>query len=116
MNCIFTGTSDHEIERVAGVNRGAAPMTGTAVGNELPRAVPSGGMGRVIQRTWLQRNRDWVTLTLLAVTCTIALLSASNDAPQVPKINEGRIVVSTVKQGQIDDFIPLGARATLCYA
>ncbi len=121
VNCILGGASDHEIERVASVNRCVAPMTGAAVGTELPRttpfpnrpgAVPPGGMDRVIQRTWLQKNRSWVGFTVLAGACTIALLSVNRDATRVLNINEGRIVASTVKQGNFDDFIPVRAQVT----
>ncbi len=96
-------------------------MTGTAAETELPRttpfpgrpgAVPSAGMDRVIQRTWFQKNRSWVAFALLAAMCSIALVSVSRDARRVLNINEGRIVVSTVKQGQFDDFIPVRAQVT----
>jgi hypothetical protein len=120
--CIgFLGGINHEIERVAGSNRGAASMTGTAAEAELPRAtpfsgrpgpVPAAGMDRVIRRTWVQKNGRWVAFAVLAVVCTFALLSVNRNAPQVLRINEGRIVASTVQQGQFDDFNPVPAQVT----
>ncbi len=120
--CIgFWGGSKNETKRIVGVNSGAAPMTGTVAEAELPRTTPfpgrpgtapAGGMDRDIQRTWVQKNGRWVGFGLLAAVCTFALLSVGRDAPQVLKINEGRIVVSTVTQGQFDDFIPVRAQVT----
>ena len=73
-------------------------------------------MDRAIQRTWLQKNGRWALISLAAITCTMALLCVSRDSPRVLNINEGRIVVSTVKQGQFDEFIPVRAGHTAVHA
>lgn len=107
--------------RRRGAGHGVASMTGATIEPGPPRPTPfpgrpghapSGGMDRVIRRNWLQKNGSWVAVGLVALVCTLALLWISRDSPRVLKINEGRIVVSTVRQGQFDDFIPVRAQVT----
>ena len=98
-------------------------MTGMTAEAKLPRAtpfprrpgpVPTGGMDRIIQRTCVQENGRWVAFAVLAAVCTVALLSVNRNAPQIVRINEGRIVVSTVRQGEFDDFTPMARKCRHC--
>lgn len=69
-------------------------------------------MDRLIERGWLHRYRSHVAIGTLALLCSTALLWVTRDAPRVLRINEGRIVVSTVTHGNFDDFIPVRAQVT----
>jgi len=65
------------------------------------------GMDRVIEKTWWQKHRKQLTWAVAVVLAIIVFLFLKPDAGRALKVENDRIVVSTVDFGRFDDYIPV---------
>ena len=65
------------------------------------------GMDRIIEKTWWQKHRRHLTWAAMAVLALAAFLFFKPDAGRALKVENDRIVISTVDFGQFDDYIPV---------
>jgi HlyD family secretion protein len=75
--------------------------------NDGPRSHDQSGMDRVIEKTWWQKHRNHLTWAAVAVLAITAFLFFKPDAGRALKVENDRIVVSTVDFGRFDDYIPV---------
>ena len=65
------------------------------------------GMDRIIEKTWWQEHRKHLTWAGVAVLVIAVFLFLKPDAGRALKVENDRIVVSTVDFGRFDDYIPV---------
>jgi len=65
------------------------------------------GMDRVVEKTTWQKYRKPVTWGVIALLALILFWYFKPDAGRVLRVQNDRIVVSTVSTGEFDDYIPV---------
>lgn len=77
-----------------------------------PQGRAQSGMDRVIEKSTWQKYRKPLTWGVLAVLALLLFLYFKPDAGRALKVQNDRIVVSTVTVGEFDDYIPVRGQVT----
>ena len=80
--------------------------------NQTPNSRRQAGMDRVIERTTWQKYRQPASWGLAVLFAAMALWFFMPDAGRALKVQNDRIVVSTVSVGEFDDYIPVRGQVT----
>jgi len=83
------------------------PGSGGDGNAQLRSSRSQSGMDRIVEKKWWEKNRKpafWFILALLAIT---AFMYFKPDGGRALKVENDRIVVSTVTRGEFDDYIPV---------
>jgi HlyD family secretion protein len=72
-----------------------------------PNTRRQSGMDKVIEQTPWQKNRKKIIWAAMAVIAVLVFLYIKPDAGRALKVQNDRIVISTVTTGQFDDYIPI---------
>lgn len=80
--------------------------------NQKPNSRRQAGMDRVIEKTTWQKYRKPATWGLAALLAAMVLWFFMPDAGRALKVQNDRIVVSTVSVGEFDDYIPVRGQVT----
>jgi len=80
--------------------------------NQTPNSRRQAGMDRVIEKTTWQKYRTPASWGLAVLFAAIVLWFFMPDAGRALKVQNDRIVVSTVSVGEFDDYIPVRGQVT----
>lgn len=80
--------------------------------NQTPNSRRQAGMDRVIEKTTWQKYRQPASWGLAVLFAAMALWFFMPDAGRALKVQNDRIVVSTVSVGEFDDYIPVRGQVT----
>lgn len=72
-----------------------------------PRGREQSGMDRVIEKTTWQKYRKTVTWSGVVLLAVLVFWFLKPDAGRTLKVQNDRIVISTVETGEFDDYIPV---------
>lgn len=70
------------------------------------------GMDKIKQRTTWQRYRKLVIGAVVSIIAVLGLIALLPEEGRILRVSHGHIVISSVSQGQFDDFIPVRGRVS----